>query len=999
MNPVRSSGSVIRPPFSRGVFLTLGIFCAAAVCSLGRAQTPAAGTITGRVLNPLTKEYVDHAEVRVVGTSLVAITADDGSYRLDGVPAGAANVAIDYAGYAPELAVVNVEPGASAIRDFELKPIAGGRRAADDVVKLSAFVVESEREGNSKSIMQQKTAPNMTNIASADSFGNIAEGNIGEFMKFLPGVTAVYNESSTVGIRIGGLDPTYAGITLDGARLPTTNSSQFNASSRQAETEQLSINNIESIEVNKTLRADMDADSPAGLVNLRSKNAFERKGRRISYVASMIANSYDLTFHKTQGPDDEGNRLKIRPSALFDYSDVFLDHRLGVQFTLSRTSAYTEQYWQTNNYDYGDVTRGPVLTQVSWKDGPKITERSSGSFNADFRATEFLVLKFRSQASYYRDDFSNRTDQFATTRANVAPSSTLTHWVVNATANATTNFNLGDARRDKMTNTVMYQPGFEYKRGRWVIDGNYGYSRSYNHYEDIRSGFFANVNAKLSRISWTADRPTGDSSAWTFTQTSGPSWFDLSNYNKPDVNTNNVGSTARDGTAKVFQGELNAKRSFVTAIPFTVKAGARSRMTVSDFHGGNQVWTYLGPNGVSTNAPLLAEPFIYNPEMGGNTFATPIPYPDRTGMYALYTQHPEYFAPDVYNNWNNLFLGRRNIKEQVDAGYAMVDARWRRLRASAGLRQERTRTNGLVYDPLSDRQVTAAGYTLNTVAGELYKYHNGIRSRRYGSYRNNFVSGGVKYDLTDQVSLSSSYSQSIRRPNLDNIAGLATINDTTQIITVPNPNLKPENSGKWYTGIEYYPRHGVIRASYFDMKIKNQLTARSNVTQADAGPDFQDPFYSTYTFQSYTNGAGTRHAKGLEFEVRESLSFLPSVLANTTVFSTYTRLINDTVLAGVVPHSASGGVSWFYRRFNIAAKCAWTSDQVSDVANNRRQKDRTIVDLDAAFKLRRDGAVSLFLAGRNIFNRPIEFYSVEPGRLYQVQRFGVQWTAGIKGTF
>ena len=89
------------------------------------AAAEGAGSITGRVLNPATGEYVANAEVRIAGTALAAVTERDGTYRLDRVPAGTLTLTLTYTGAAPQRVVVELAPGATAVRDFELASAAG----------------------------------------------------------------------------------------------------------------------------------------------------------------------------------------------------------------------------------------------------------------------------------------------------------------------------------------------------------------------------------------------------------------------------------------------------------------------------------------------------------------------------------------------------------------------------------------------------------------------------------------------------------------------------------------------------------------------------------------------------------------------------------------------------------------------------------------------------------------------------------------------------------
>ena len=63
------------------------------------AQSGATGTISGRVFNPKTGEYVRNAEVRVTGTNLVDETEGNGFYQLFNVPAGEVSLSVTYPGF------------------------------------------------------------------------------------------------------------------------------------------------------------------------------------------------------------------------------------------------------------------------------------------------------------------------------------------------------------------------------------------------------------------------------------------------------------------------------------------------------------------------------------------------------------------------------------------------------------------------------------------------------------------------------------------------------------------------------------------------------------------------------------------------------------------------------------------------------------------------------------------------------------------------------------
>src|SRR5687767_14662650 len=162
--------------------------------SVATAQ-PATGTVSGRVFNPATQEYVRNAEVAIPGTNHVTYTADDGSYSFTGVPAGETTVTVNYTGYEPASAKLTVSGGQIATRDFDLKGIVYAPKAGESVVKLDEFVVSSEREGNAKAIMEQRAAVNFKSVVASDNFGDLTGGTVGEFIKYLPGVVMDYVDS------------------------------------------------------------------------------------------------------------------------------------------------------------------------------------------------------------------------------------------------------------------------------------------------------------------------------------------------------------------------------------------------------------------------------------------------------------------------------------------------------------------------------------------------------------------------------------------------------------------------------------------------------------------------------------------------------------------------------------------------------------------------------------------------------------------------------------
>lgn len=84
-----------------------------------RAQPASAvpGTIEGRVLNPVTGDYLLNARVSVQGTDRVALTDSTGAYQLDNLPAGQIALRVIHPGLDDEERVVALKPGETARAD------------------------------------------------------------------------------------------------------------------------------------------------------------------------------------------------------------------------------------------------------------------------------------------------------------------------------------------------------------------------------------------------------------------------------------------------------------------------------------------------------------------------------------------------------------------------------------------------------------------------------------------------------------------------------------------------------------------------------------------------------------------------------------------------------------------------------------------------------------------------------------------------------------------
>src|SRR5204863_2254256 len=215
---------------------------------------------------------------------------------------------------------------------FELGTSSTSTASRDgDTVKMDEFVIAASREisGAAIAINEQRFAASVKTVVSSDEFGDNTDGNPGEFLKFLPGITA-----DTVGsgeprvISVRGLPSSATPIMIDGFRLASASSSN---QSRTVEFDQVTINNMSRIEVSKSQTPDSPADAVGGSINMISKSAFESARRVFNYRFYEIGRRGDLTLKRTAGP---GNGSSVKPQPGFDFSRVVpVNRRFGFTIT------------------------------------------------------------------------------------------------------------------------------------------------------------------------------------------------------------------------------------------------------------------------------------------------------------------------------------------------------------------------------------------------------------------------------------------------------------------------------------------------------------------------------------------------------------------------------------------------------------------------------------------------------------------------------------------
>lgn len=948
------------------------------------AQTSGTGSLTGRVINQATGDYLRNAIVTVPGTNISATAEAGGYYRLNGVPAGTVKIAVSYTGLDSQEVSVQVAPGQTVTKDIALSS-----STYTETLKLDQFIVATSREGNAKAIMDQRTSVNVKKVISSDAMGNVSEGNVGEFLKLMPGVSMDYVESDTRAMRVRGLNPKYATVLLDGMQPASAGSSNV-GTGRAFEFEQLSISSIETVELTKAPTPDQPS-SVAGTVNLRTKGAFDRKGRRLTYRAGLAANTYGS---RSPNMNNNGKTQPLLNGSL-EYSDVILDGKLGVIAGFDRSATLAVQKhiwnnaptWNTNAAD--NDTEVPVINRWWFQDGPKPTYRANYNLRLDYRLNDALQVYGRWDYTDYDARFYNRTlNLFATT---YAPGATFTDMTV-------TNGRIQTDSNQFMTkegHTVALTGGAMYKKGNFSADLTTHYSRAINFYGNLQYGHFSDFASQITGISWRLTRPDRGSEDITFTQLSGPNWRDPASYS---FVANSIGWHERNSQDQQWSTKLDFRHDLTLgSIPQVIRYGGLANLKALDVHRyGLLTMSATGPDGIAGNADdpkpvnYVDDRFSSDWGAGGNMNGWFALSPWK--LYSRFVSNPGDFVQAsaannlqrVRNNWN--------FKEEIQALYVSDRLTLGKLSLSPGLRYETTDSSGKGVNTVTNLPITG-GNSYNS----LLRYVHG------------------SYNFTRNLIARGSYHTAITRGDIQNlIPGISGVDFTNTVLTATNPDLKPERSQSWNGSLEYYFEPvGYVSASAFYTKVRDRQF--TNRTQLGASGYEGDATYANWMLNSPVNISYATSYKGIELDYQQQLKFLPGVLSNLGIFANHTRVKYDdwAFNTGSPEVMTNAGVTFGFKGFfarvnyNHVGKLLQNAQRTYSAATNTwtvpvvpllYQKDRPTMDINLEYRF--SDRLTLFVDGRNVFNEPTFYnYFGREENFERILRTGTIWMFGVKGRF
>jgi TonB-dependent receptor len=1047
------------------VLTSMLVMIAGAVIPAGAAgaapaeMSRAAGTgvIQGRVTNAQTGEDLERARVTVEGAGLETFTDTLGRYYFGNVPAGEAKVKAFRTGLVVETATVAVAAGQVASRDFNLSGY-GLKPGIDEgaIVKLSQFVVAEarERDGAAIAINEQRFAADMRNVITADEFGQTPEGNVGDLLKFVPGITINTGFGMSRGISLNGVPDNNVPVTMNGFNV----ASPLEGTSRQVDPQNLSTNNISRIEVLYSPTPETPGMALAGSVNVVPRSAFERSMPVFNGNVFVLMRDDETSLSPTPGPGPKTTR-KIHPGFNFSYLAPVSDRwgytlsggmsrqYLNVDFarptwrgvgTVTNGTTYVDttpdkpylSAWSTQSSNNTDTSRYSLGTSVDYKIGPR--DRVSFSFNY----------------VYYVGDYYNRYMLFdvgGVQAGNFGPTFT------RGTAGLGSIRVVNDLYRRA---NLSYSPNITYRHDGpiWKADAGLGYSRGMTSITHASRGYFFNAQAQRTGVTVALEDIAYDRPG-RVTVTDGPTGarvdpFDLRSYLVASASFHTLDASPHLNKSWDLQQSAyaNLGRDFYGRVPLSVKAGADVRQLKRDLRiGGQTSFTYVGADGLNAaQAPFAtsdngAGAFVDTVNTGRSIgFSLPAAqWLDNYKLYDHFKARPAYFTVnDVATHTSNV-NNSKYAEETISSAYLRGDLHFfeRRLKVVGGVRAEQT--NVTAEGPLNDAsrnfQRDASGKPILGANGRplpittdplasirLTLIDRGMHAEK--EYLRLFPSLNAIYNVRENLIARAAYYQSLGRPNLNQYAGgitlpdLGIVNTATQRITVQNAGIKAWSAQTVRVMLEYYfPRVGLVSVAAFRREFKNFFGS----TVFRATPEFLDLYsldpaiYGIYDVQTQENLQSRVRMEGLDINYKQALTFLPHWARGLQVFGNASslRALGEASanFTGFVPRTFNGGFSFAREKYNM--KLSWNY-------RGRNRGSLVAAGRSIAANTYRWGAAQKYLTftGEYYFHKTFAVYAdlhnavqnddeivgaETPGfaKLTARQQYRGLWTFGVRGSF
>jgi TonB-dependent receptor len=298
------------------------------------------GAVTGRVVDS-SGAILPGARIVLQPTGASTVSNSQGEFTLSNLPAGDYTLAIEYVGFAALSKPVSVADGQVARADVSLT-VASGKEEVE--------VFADRGHGEAEAINRERTADNIVQVLPSEVITSLPNANVADAIGRLPSVTLERDEGEGKYVQIRGTEPRLSNVTIDGINVPSPEGGV-----RQVKLDTIPADLVESVEINKTLQANMDGDGIGGSVDLKTKMASESPtviveslGGYTPIVNGRYIGQSDVTLGQRFGSE---RKLGVLFGGSYDYNGRGIDDIEPVPTPDSLTPTYDSMDIREYRYD------------------------------------------------------------------------------------------------------------------------------------------------------------------------------------------------------------------------------------------------------------------------------------------------------------------------------------------------------------------------------------------------------------------------------------------------------------------------------------------------------------------------------------------------------------------------------------------------------------------------------------------------------------------------
>jgi len=944
------------------------------LCSYGVVNAQTTGSVTGQVSDKNYSDYLEGVIVRVEGSEQATSTNRFGEYTLNNLEVGEQTLTFYYVGYNRVSLPVTVQAGSSTRANVEM-----GER----VIELDAYTVKPRQEvGQARAINQQKTAEGIVNIVSEEVFGAMVDGNVGQALQRMPGISVDESQDGSQGsINIRGIAGEFNLVQIDGNSVPSS------GGSRSFNPRQLAADGVTNIEIVKAPTPDRDGDAIGGIVNLVSRSAFQREGRE--QKLSLGASLNELN-------NDWGYSTKYSFSDLFSVGDG--ENNLGISFTLS---AYeTDRYSENADQDWIQVTPElnpelnlggydePVwfMESTHFEHATKTTKTYTLSGSIDYRIDDYNTIYFRPMYSYFDSTgVSYETDMDIDTRFQDKEGGRKTYAELSPSYGRGTEDSEGSrgwiGTLENSHNTlVSFAAGGTHERESSTLTYDVFYSKNERTTDDdTELNMLMEPEDPYFVMDYTIYDPNGDIDVNII---NGVDPTDLSQMTEGELEL-----VYEEKTEEVLSAKIDWVKTFdLENGTFNFKTGAKIRKSEQmndefvDLYEMDEDFPYASVLEVTDQMLFMKEKYFNVLPQNG---------------IDLFNSNPSLFEFVEDDSLEDSNVADYDAEETTSAAYAMGTYEFGRHTIIAGVRYEKVEwdSNNKIVSYLDDVS------TVTPVS--------------YGSSYSFWLPGvHLRHELSENLILRESYNRSYGRPRLSELSRGRWVDDDGNIED-GNPDLDPAISDNFDAQLEYYTdQGGLYSVGFFYKDISdftytqvydfNELDSNGIPIPADGGDlEYERP----------VNGAGATNY-GLELILRQRFYFLPGPLSglSAALSATFTESDaeypnrddnRDLPLEGFSSElytiTLEYTVGDFYARVDYRYRDDYIEGLGDDIESDEFYAGEYRIDAEMSYHLNEN--LYLFVNGSNITGEPQISYQGYEQFVEDASFSGAKYTFGIEYEF